>query len=75
MNDTATRGRMYSVYTDHGYRARYEIKFGEYRVSTRSSYMKDVKYHLDNYPEVGALLLLLNIVYFNEGYLMLYDKS
>lgn len=67
-NDTATMGRVYPFEKDHGPIVAYKIKFGRDSITTGSFYIPGVYYHIEKFPCVGTLLLLLNIVYFKKGY-------
>lgn len=73
-NDTSAENRVYLSVMSHGPSVEYTIKFGDKYLRTGTSFMTDIKYHIDTFPEVGTLLLLLNIVYFKEGYLLILDK-
>lgn len=72
-NDTATSGAKYFSYRDHGPEVFYEIKLGNKVIKTGASEASEIKYYIDKFPVVGTLLLLLNISFFQNGYLYLLD--
>lgn len=69
-NDTATNGRTYLSKIDHGRSIEYTIKLGDRTIRTGSAYTTDVYYHIKQFPSVGTLLLLLNIISMKDDVFM-----
>lgn len=72
-NDTATQGRVYPSAMSHGRKVECLINFGRESVKTGTSFYTNTFYHIEKYPALGTLFLLLNSVHLQKGYLLFLD--
>ncbi len=76
MNDTATEGRRYGLgHSNHGTSIKYKIKFNNQTINTGTAYRTSIQYHIERFPSMGILLLLLNNIYLDNGYLLLHPSK
>lgn len=55
----------------HGTSIKYKIKFNNQTINTGTAYRTSIQYHIERFHSMGILLLLLNNIYLDNGYLLL----